>query len=74
MITGQVNSDLEPVIGLTVLGLHGEAREIEAVIDTGFSGYLTPLGAGGMVRSIARATLASAVMVKVLPSSFSSRF
>jgi clan AA aspartic protease len=41
MISGQVNSNLEAVILLTVLGPYGEAREIEAIIDTGFSGYLT---------------------------------
>lgn len=41
MITGQFNSGLEPVFVLKVLGPDGEAREIEAVIDTGFSNYLT---------------------------------
>jgi len=34
MITGHVNSKLEAVIALTVHGLPGETREIQAVIDT----------------------------------------
>ena len=41
MITGQVNSELEAVIPLSVYGPKAETHEIEAVIDTGFSGHLT---------------------------------
>jgi clan AA aspartic protease len=41
MITGHVNSKLEAVIPLSVYGHQGEEREIEAIIDTGYSGYLT---------------------------------
>ena len=41
MIEGRVNSRFEAVVRLSVLGPSGEAREIEAVIDTGFNGFLT---------------------------------
>lgn len=41
MISGRVNSRLEAVISLSVIGSQGEVREVEAVIDTGFSDYLT---------------------------------
>jgi|SRR5690242_4329097 clan AA aspartic protease len=41
MITGYVNSEREAVISIAVYGPQGEMREIEAVIDTGFSGDLT---------------------------------
>jgi clan AA aspartic protease len=41
MITGYVNSNLDAVISLSVSGSQGLAHEIEAVIDTGYSGYLT---------------------------------
>ena len=41
MISGHVNSKLEAVISLSIIGLQGEVREVEAVIDTGFSDYLT---------------------------------
>lgn len=41
MIVGRVNSDLEAQIGLTVRGPSGREARIIAVIDTGFSGYLT---------------------------------
>ena len=41
MIQGVVNAALEAVITLTVHGPTGQSREIEAVIDTGFSGFLT---------------------------------
>ncbi len=41
MISGRVNSRLEAVISLPVIGSQGEVREVEAVIDTGFSDYLT---------------------------------
>ena len=41
MIQGVVNAALEAVVTLTVQGPAGQSQEIEAVIDTGFSGYLT---------------------------------
>lgn len=41
MIQGAVNSALEAVLLLTVQGTDGRSREVEALIDTGFSGYLT---------------------------------
>ena len=41
MITGQVTVYREAVISLTVQGSEGQSREIDAVIDTGFNGFLT---------------------------------
>ena len=41
MIQGAVNAAYEAVVPLTVQGPLGEPREIEAVIDTGFTGFLT---------------------------------
>jgi len=41
MMTGVVNAALEATVRLTVQGASGEPHEIEAVIDTGFSGFLT---------------------------------
>jgi clan AA aspartic protease len=39
---GRVTADArEAVIALEVLGAHGDRAEIEAVIDTGFTGFLT---------------------------------
>lgn len=40
MIQGTVNANLEPTIRVTVRGRTGE-RDVEAVIDTGFTGFLT---------------------------------
>lgn len=40
MITGHVNSKIEAVISLTVCGLQEVERQIQTVIDTGYSGYL----------------------------------
>ena len=40
MITGLVNSKLEAVVSLVVHGAQEEIHQIEAVIDTGYSGYL----------------------------------
>ena len=46
MIQGAVNAAYEAVIPLTVQGPAGQTQDIEAVIDTGFSGFLTlPSGA-----------------------------
>ena len=41
MIEGFVNANYEPVIALAVQGPSGSARDIEAVVDTGFNGFLT---------------------------------
>ena len=41
MIQGVVNAAYEAVIPLTVLGPAGQTQEIEAVIDTGFTGFLS---------------------------------
>ena len=41
MIEGVVRAAREAVIPLTVRGSAGQEREIEAVIDTGFTGFLT---------------------------------
>ena len=41
MIEGAVNENLETTIRLTLLGGDREGREVEAIIDTGFTGYLT---------------------------------
>ncbi len=41
MIEGTVNAALEAVLPLTVQGAGGHAPGVEAVIDTGFSGFLT---------------------------------
>lgn len=36
-----MNATYEPVVTLNIQGPTGETREIEAVIDTGFTGFLT---------------------------------
>ena len=41
MITGVVTAFSEAVTQLQIRGEHGEERQIEAVIDTGFTGMLT---------------------------------
>ncbi len=41
MIEGRVSAAYEAVVRLTIQGPAGAAREIEAVIDTGFNGFLT---------------------------------
>ena len=41
MIEGTVNENYEATIRLTFRGAAREGREIEAIIDTGFTGYLT---------------------------------
>ena len=41
MILGAVNDAYEAVISLTVQGPSGQTREVEAVIDTGFTGFLS---------------------------------
>ena len=41
MIDGTVNENYEATILLILRGVAREEREIEAIIDTGFTGYLT---------------------------------
>ena len=41
MITGRVNKHYEAIVRLVVRGPQGQAEEIEAIIDTGFSGWLS---------------------------------
>jgi clan AA aspartic protease len=41
MIPGVVNSNLEATVRLVVRGSGGQEQAIEAVIDTGFNGFLT---------------------------------
>lgn len=41
MITGVVNTNREAIIRLVVAGPSGQQQEIEAIIDTGFTGFLT---------------------------------
>ena len=40
MITGHVNAELEAIIPVRVGAPNGSAIEVEAVIDTGFNGFL----------------------------------
>lgn len=63
MIEGVVNAAYEPVITLALQGPSGQSREVEAVVDTGFNGFLTLPTAlvselGLPFVSIGRATLA----------------
>ena len=41
MIQGVVNAAYEPVISLTLQGPSGQPRDIQAVVDTGYTGFLT---------------------------------
>ena len=41
MITGVVNANHEATIPLVVHAIHGQEEAIEAIIDTGFTGFLT---------------------------------
>ena len=63
MIEGVVNAAYEPVVTLAVQGPSGQTAETEAVIDTGFTGFLTVTPAvvtelGLMLEGMSRATLA----------------
>ena len=41
MIQGVVNAAYEAVVSLTLQGSNGRTQEIEAVVDTGYTGFLT---------------------------------
>ena len=41
MIEGVVNAAYEAVVSLSLQGAEGRPREIEAVVDTGYTGFLT---------------------------------
>ena len=41
MIQGVVNAALEAIVPITIRGPMGHTREVDAVIDTGFTDYLT---------------------------------
>ena len=63
MIGGVVNAAYEPVVVLAVQGPSGQATEIEAIMDTGFNGFLTVTPAlaaelGIPLEGASRATLA----------------
>jgi clan AA aspartic protease len=41
MITGTVNADFEPIIPLSVCGSDGKIYTQDAIVDTGFNGWLS---------------------------------
>ena len=41
MIEGVVNTHYEAVVSLSLQGPGGQLQEVEAVVDTGYNGYLT---------------------------------
>lgn len=41
MMTGAVNSALDATLSITVHGTAGQSVQVDAVIDTGYSGFLT---------------------------------
>ena len=41
MIEGRINDRYEPIITITVTTPEGASREVEAVVDTGFNGFLS---------------------------------
>ena len=41
MITGIVNADFEPIISLSLQGADGQIYTQEAIVDTGFNGWLS---------------------------------
>ena len=68
MIEGVVNAAYEQVIALAIHGPSGQAVEIEAVIDTGFTGFLTVTPAlaaklGLVLEGVSRGTLADGSQV-----------
>lgn len=68
MIEGMVNSVYEAVVTLPLQGPEGQSREIDAVIDTGYNGFLTlptllVVELGLAFGGISRATLADGSVV-----------
>ena len=41
MIVGRLNQDLDPLVAISIADSRGSFRSLEAVLDTGFGGYLT---------------------------------
>lgn len=41
MLTGRVTSDNEAILPIALLGAEGRIVRVEAVIDTGYNGFLT---------------------------------
>ena len=41
MITGVVNADYEPIIRISIYSTNGQLYERDAVVDTGFNGWLS---------------------------------
>ena len=41
MITCHINSKLEAIIAITIVAKDGKIREFEALVDTGYTGFLT---------------------------------
>ncbi len=41
MITGTVNPDFEPIIPLSICGADGKVYTQDAIVDTGFNGWLS---------------------------------
>ena len=41
MITGIVNADFEPIISLSICGSDGRVYTQDAIVDTGFNGWLS---------------------------------
>lgn len=63
MIEGVVNASYEAVIPLSLRGPPGQAQQLEAVVDTGFTGFLTLppsliAGLGLVFQGTSEATLA----------------
>lgn len=41
MITGIINADFEPIISLSICGADGKIYTQDAIVDTGFNGWLS---------------------------------
>jgi clan AA aspartic protease len=41
VISGSINSELEPIVRLEVQGPSGTSRHVDVILDTGFNGFLT---------------------------------
>lgn len=41
MISGTVNANLEATIQLAMIGANGQRQELQTIVDTGFTGFLT---------------------------------